>query len=78
MRPLVIENGKIRELRNSEILTGVQHFIEGENVTFAVNPSTGTTSISASGGGSGGVTYLDGGTPSSNYGGIPNIDGGGV
>jgi hypothetical protein len=78
MRPLVIENGRIRQLRDTDTLTGVQRFIEGENVTFAVNPVNGTTSISASGGGSGGVSYIDGGLPSSNYGGIANIDGGGV
>jgi hypothetical protein len=81
MRPLVIDEGKIRQLRDSELLTGVQHFIEGTNIAFAHNNITGTTTISATGGGggdTGGVIYIDGGSPSSGYGGIPNIDGGGI
>lgn len=81
LRPIVLENGNLRQLRDNEQLSGVQRFTQGDNITFTTNPVTGRITISATGGSGGsgsGSGNLDGGGPGSVYGGLPVIDGGGV
>ena len=82
-RAIVLENGRLRQLRDNGSLTGVQRFTQGENISFTTNSVTGRITISAAAGSGGGGTStssgnIDGGVPNSIYGGVTIIDGGGV
>jgi hypothetical protein len=63
MRPLVIDEGKIRQLRDSELLTGVQYFTEGQSIVFTPDTTSGNIIISTTVS----TNSIDGGSPSSTY-----------